>query len=411
MSAPVHILATCRKPELAKMTTLVFATLRVGFPSAQVTVYLNGDCELNCPEIVSACTATGCQVITADTIHHEWIKSLVQSASEPFWILDTDVILYASVEGWSFDTPMAGRRIPEWDDEFSKCITRPRLHTSLLYLDPARIKAELTKLPEATVFTPKADLFNPLVLPLNQRNYFYDTAALLYHQLGGQSFTPTQLDAFFHFNFGTIEDVVLPTLTEKLEAARASVLKNPAFGKGRWREQDEYYAARQYRYRGEGDVAPPTARQAEQAVAFTANVCCGDRSAVEFCNLWYHYCHGIDDLLDTMTDGRPVLKQEEIIRLFFKAAILFNSDFFVKHRGFLFPIVLQTTNTYADSVAWEKSSKRHLRQIGDVFRTCGNEMFFMVALLCGGLDHMRSLSPLVKEGDWLGQHDKNGQPT
>jgi len=37
----VFILATCRKPELLRMATLVFETIRVGFPTASINVFIN----------------------------------------------------------------------------------------------------------------------------------------------------------------------------------------------------------------------------------------------------------------------------------------------------------------------------------------------------------------------------------
>ena len=131
---------------------------------------------------------------------------------------------------------------------------------------------------------------------------------------------------------------------------------------------------------------------------------------MDFINHWYHYCHGIDDLIDTMQDGRPVMSHEQMIHLFFMAVLVYNHRFFIANRDILYPIALQTTNTYADSVAWERSSQAHLRTIGDVLRTCGNELCIMVALICGGEAHMRKISRWMKERDWLEQHDEHGNP-
>lgn len=412
MTTPVHILATCNNRELAQMTSLVFATLRIGFPSAPVTVHVNGNCEALCPEILSLCTATRCQVIKVETIHHEWIENLVRTQTEPFYILDTDAVFFESVEGWSFSSALAGRLIPEWQDAFSGCLTRARLHTSLLRLDPEQIKERIATRPSPTPFTPNVNLFHPLVLPLHRRNYFYDTASLLYHQLGGEPFSACQLDAFFHFNFGTISDLVLPRLPDRetMAEAREKILANPSLGRGRWREQDEYYQARQFDDPGEAVIGVPHAGNSENAVNLNRELCCGNPHAELFCDQWYHYCHGIDDLIDTRRDGRPVMSREQIISLFLKAAVLYNSPFYLQHQSLLFPIILQTTNTYADSVAWEASPRKHLRTMADVFRTCGNEMYFMVALICGGETNMRKFSPLIKERDWLGQHDEHGNP-
>ena len=202
--------------------------------------------------IFSLCKKVSAKSDSVDTIHHEWIEALVKTENEPFFILDTDVIFYSSFEGYKFDVPLAGRRISEWDDGFSGCVTRARLHPSLLYIDPVMVRSAIelfeSQVPK-TVFTPKVNLFYPICLPFKRRWYFNDTCSLLYQAIGGQSFTDAQKDAYCHFEFGTIPDVVLPRLPVKESAAmverRMAILKNPALGHGAWREQDEYRNGKQ----------------------------------------------------------------------------------------------------------------------------------------------------------------------
>lgn len=412
----VFILATCRKLELLPYTELVFKTLRTGFPTANVVVYLNGDV----PEsVITLAKSVNCTCIPINqTIHHKWIENLVNSELEPFFILDTDVIFYKSFEQFSFDGPLAGWRVPEWNDDFSKAITHSRLHTSLLYIDPVKVRSAIEAWKSSfpnTDFTPKANLFYPLCTALNGKRYFNDTCSFLYHAIGGQAFSDRQLDCYSHFNFGTISDIVFFYLDQSqasnLSEAREKILANPELGRGIWRQQLEYYAIRAPVFDGKNVIAPIVTTEKEEAVKLNRLVCRDNVDALEFCGMWYHYCHGIDDLIDTMQDGRPTMSKEQIIGLFLKAAMFYNSKFFIAYRHMLYPLVISITNTYADSVAWEKSSKPHLRTMGDVFRTCGNEMFFMVALICGGPDHMRRVSQPVKERDYLAQHDAQGYPT
>jgi len=148
----------------------------------------------------------------------------------------------------------------------------------------------------------------------------------------------------------------------------------------------------------------------KSAHAFAQEVCRGDKNALVFCDLWYSYCHGIDDLIDTMEDGRPTMSPEQILAIFANAALLYNCPFYIANRSHLFPMVLSVTNAYADSVAWEKSSVNRRRVIADVLRTCGDEMFFIVAMIIGGWEHMRGLSARIREQDWLLQHDSNDNP-
>src|SRR6185436_18974807 len=105
----VHILATCRKPELLPYTLLVFRTLRVGFPTAAVEVTGNALQEFALKEVAHAAESIGCKFTNGqETLHHLWIESLIDSAKGPMWLCDCDMIFYAAVEGWQFETPLAG---------------------------------------------------------------------------------------------------------------------------------------------------------------------------------------------------------------------------------------------------------------------------------------------------------------
>jgi hypothetical protein len=162
------------------------------------------------------------------------------------------VIFYQNFEPFNFSMHMAGVRIPEWVDEFSNCITRPRLHTSLLYIDPVKVRGLIAayhdQIPK-TPFTPGVNLFHPLVVPLKGKRYFYDTCSLLFNAIGGQSFEPKHKNTFFHFQFGTISDVVLKRLTDGNQQwkERTAILHNPTLGIGRWRDYDRYYETRMFR--------------------------------------------------------------------------------------------------------------------------------------------------------------------
>lgn len=251
-SMKVFILATARRPELLAYTTLVFNSIRVGFPSAKIFVQGNA-----LPEFSLQPVKDGCQKASAhfenwtETIHHEWIEKLINQESEPFWIVDTDVIFHGSVEEWSFPgQPLAGRRIPEFFDDFSGCRTRSRLHTSLLYIWPADVREKLesfTSQIAKTPFTPMANPVYPVVVPFKGRGIFYDTCSMLYHAIGGQSFSDEQNDAFSHFHFGTISDIVIPRLrnVNGMEKVRSSGVENPELMRNSWRVQQQYFEARQ----------------------------------------------------------------------------------------------------------------------------------------------------------------------
>lgn len=245
----VSILATCRKPELLDYTTLVFKTIRVGFPTANIRVDGNELPDYAFEAVKIACEQSGCEFWNGiHGIHHQWVEGECRDKKEPFVLCDTDMIFFDEVESWKFDTSLAGWRIPEWRDDFSGCVTRARLHTSLLFVDPVKLREDISKF-YANVFesefTPRANLFHPLVVPFKKTPLFYDTCSMLYHAIGGTAFTEQQLDALFHFNFGSISDIVLPRLPrqdqDNFRLARAAILQNRSRGKGMWRSQQNWY--------------------------------------------------------------------------------------------------------------------------------------------------------------------------
>lgn len=249
----VFILATARNPELLSYTTLVFNTIRVGFPSAEIFVQGNALPEFALKAVMDKCKLSGCEFKNdLETIHHDWINKLLSTQTEEFWICDTDMIFYNPVENYPLKGfPLAGRRIPEFHDEFSGCLTRSRLHTSLLLVNPLEVKKRVevfTNRVAQTPFTPISNLINPIVVPFKGKGVFYDTCSQLYHAVGGHQFSDDILDSYFHMNFGTISDIVLPRLNgsgEAMQKARNAIMENPSLGRGVWRHQEQYYMARQ----------------------------------------------------------------------------------------------------------------------------------------------------------------------
>jgi len=201
MIPDVHILVTCRNPELKAMSLLVFDTIRIGFPTADIHVYLN---DITDPEIIERCKVFAESVVDVSMIHHRWIQVLLSSETNPFVICDTDMIFYSKVEDWKFDTALAGYRMPEFNDEFTGAITRSRLHTSLMFIDPVKFQQAAADyecgFPD-TPFNPLASYVDPLCLPLKGRGYFYDTMSLAYHAIGGTEFTQQPKSAYFHFHY------------------------------------------------------------------------------------------------------------------------------------------------------------------------------------------------------------------
>lgn len=247
------ILATCRNPDLFGATTLVFKSLRVGFPTARITVFDNANSELHRSELRELCRKNKTEFVHLPnrTIHHEWIEQLVTAAmadpdSEPFWLCDTDIMFWDSVEEFKFTAPLAGRLIPKFNCDFTQCETAARIHPSLLYIHPAKIGSAIDgwafrhdSCDTDPLFAPKINLFHPVMLP---HGTFFDTCALLYQLTGGFAFDKLILDRYDHLFCGTISDLVGPCLNDgKMQDRHADLIANPEKMRGIWMAQDEYY--------------------------------------------------------------------------------------------------------------------------------------------------------------------------
>ena len=139
-------------------------------------------------------------------------------------------------------------------------------------------------------------------------------------------------------------------------------------------------------------------------------VCNGNTAALQCCDLWHRYVHGIDDIFDLREDGRVTQNNAQLMDVFWTAAMLYNCEFYVAHQKYLFPIVVHVTNAYADVVDWERDPLEHRRAIADVQRCCGNDFYFAVAMIIGGVKHLRKVSPLIRETSWILQHDEHDKP-
>ena len=155
---------------------MVFETLRVGFPTAEVTVYWKGlDKSPEWKAVGDACQKAEVQHFLSipEVSHADWIARVVEESQGPFYLCDTDMVFWKSFEGFSFgEAPLAGRFIPQFFDKFTQCATRPRLHTALLYIDPARVISETEKYFMAFPITPVQPKAEPLpsgVLPIPHR--------------------------------------------------------------------------------------------------------------------------------------------------------------------------------------------------------------------------------------------------
>lgn len=242
-SIPVNILVTCNDPDLIEGSLLVFDTLRVGFPDSPVKVHFNGNCASTYESIQKLVEDYDWREFPNGLLHHQWIEYLIETNNDPFFICDTDVIFWRRFTLPPINRAISGRLIPKFYDKFTQSITMPRLHTSLMYIDPVAVRNYiLTTKTVETRFNPIINLIHPIQMPSIHGGVFYDTCALLYQAIGGQPFTEQQLDTFDHLNAGTWVnelDARWPGLN--LQQAHKQVYQNPMLAKGAWKLQNRWY--------------------------------------------------------------------------------------------------------------------------------------------------------------------------
>jgi hypothetical protein len=245
---PVNILAYVRTAELLDAALLVFRTLRVGFPTAMVNVWGNA---LAYPfERAVAKAAKECGAFFSNlpaTEHDVWLEGLLHLATQPFWVCDTDVVFWDSLEQFNTDcVAMAGRFEPAFDEEFTGTLHMERLHTAVMYLDPAAVRARMrawvAAIPEPFSRTAEFPFVRQHFIPVRGgRAVFYDTCAGLWQAGIGTKFDEARNDCFDHLHCATFADRIAPKLSCDLLAAHRAIYEDHNRARGMRHEQQKYY--------------------------------------------------------------------------------------------------------------------------------------------------------------------------
>jgi hypothetical protein len=248
----VHILAT--GTWTANMT-LVFPSLRVGFPTATVTVHARSMGEGMAKRLEEAVAAhiPEAEIVEAPVeTHGYWMDEVLRTAKGPVVFLDTDVVFHEAVEHWQFDTGLAGRFIRRFREPLTRCVSEPRLHPSLLFVHPVKLARDLAAWQagfKVTRFNPPVTSFAAFTLAERTRAgvvpHFHDTGSALYQAVGGTSFSEAQLDAYDHLFAGTfVEELAAVIDDADLLAAHRATWENPVRIRGAWRRQNEWFKGR-----------------------------------------------------------------------------------------------------------------------------------------------------------------------
>jgi len=113
-----------------------------------------------------------------------------------------------------------------------------------------------------------------------------------------------------------------------------------------------------------------------------------------FVILYNQYVHAIDDIIDEENKRND---PEFILNAFAIANELFSCKFYRDNAHILQPIEFMANNTYADSVAWEKSDEKWKQESARTLRHSGLDVFFAAFCICCGRDKLREISSDMRE--------------
>ncbi len=239
--------------------TMVLDTIRVGFPTAEIEVYVNPPYEPHLRDLSQRADKAGAYIFFnfKNTTHYDWIDaSRTISGDDTLVYVDGDIVFFSSVEDVVLLEPIAGMFIPSHLSDYSNSLYMSRLHTCLLYIRSPRELDSLIRYrnPRAgcnVQFEPYLihNLISPSYEYINGKPIYYDTCSKLYHAISGQHLPEDVLDRFEHLNSASFYDAMFPLFTTEearsgFVASHSLAETNPQGARGLRRGQEVYYAER-----------------------------------------------------------------------------------------------------------------------------------------------------------------------
>lgn len=124
----------------------------------------------------------------------------------------------------------------------------------------------------------------------------------------------------------------------------------------------------------------------------------GNGAAADFLRVFIAHCHTLDDVIDG--DKGPVTDERLIASEIEWLLALSGNVFFLQHRAFFVPLIVQAFNAWIDSNQWAKAEQHEKRIGSDVLKGWYHEVVFHTAFLCGGWAHMREVTGKHREYDF-----------
>lgn len=140
----------------------------------------------------------------------------------------------------------------------------------------------------------------------------------------------------------------------------------------------------------------------EEYIKFLRRYLGPDPDALAWVTLYSIYVHAIDDIIDEEKDP------EFILRTFELAAILYNNNWYLSHFNELYPLIKMASNSYMDSVEFEKSDKAWKNHVADIIRQNVNELVLACIEIVSGYNAKREASSILRELSYFAHHRIDG---
>jgi hypothetical protein len=237
----VFCITYCRNPSLYYGTSLIFKTIRLGFPDAEIVIIDNASA-FHVDDTRKLAESVGASFfpLSIERGHQDILADIVYNANVPTAVVDPDIVFWDRAD--ESKGMLEGRLIPDFLDPYTGCHTHERLHTSFLKFRP-----ELRDV-IADISTSKFDWdpFVPIMLELNGWHR-WDTMSCLYTSIKhlAKPFDEGDMNKYDHLFCGSHIDLVAGKLQEWGDRFRA-LHESARTGdiealRGAWKLQDTFF--------------------------------------------------------------------------------------------------------------------------------------------------------------------------
>ena len=237
------------KAHLRTGATLVFDTIRTGYPTAYLECYDNTED----PELASK-VREACEKVKGLYTHFDtevrpwtWMEEQVYKEEGTVIFVDADVMFWENCEKWDFGKALfAGRYIPTYYEPLFKSICYARIHPSHFIIPD--VKKLISRIEEARQNHWVFDPFSFYSFKAGKDWYYYDTLANMSLTFADEAFTfkSEHLDCYDHLFGGHMAKAVgecREGLVRESYQSQIELIKNGDYKelKGLWIEQQQYY--------------------------------------------------------------------------------------------------------------------------------------------------------------------------